>query len=270
MLFFFDETFRNSLAHPGRSFGGLCGIGIPEREIASCADEVFHLKRKLMGREFAENEEIKGKELFKNYVFGLEEKGIRSRNLDLGSAIIEMVGRRRLPVIGCVCFESQLAQFHVDNVAALDKTFRYVFERIDLWMKIQHPDQKALLVFDDRDYGINQRNSEAITRFFQRSQMGARLDSIIQTPFFAISQSHNIGLQLADLVTTVIGLRFASHESIKPFFSKLKRSIPDFHIESDRVISGLKVIRGNADKKNATSDPEVRGRDKKAQRSSQE
>ncbi len=266
MLFFFDETFRDSLAEPGRSFGGLCGIGLPESELRSISDEVFHLKRKLFGREFAEKEEIKGKELFKNYAFNLEEKGIRSRNLELGSAMIELIARRRLPVIGCVCFEQTLAQFHVDNVAVLDKTFRYVFERVHYWMKIHHPDQKALLVFDDRDYGINQRNAAAITRFFQRSHAGSQLDAIIQTPLFAISQTHNIGLQLADLVTTVIGLQHAAHARIEPFYGKLKRCIPDFFIDGNRKTSGLKVLRTR--KENATSDPKVRGRDKKAQRSS--
>ncbi len=39
MLFFFDETFRNSLRHNGLSLGALCGVTIPEHELARVMDE---------------------------------------------------------------------------------------------------------------------------------------------------------------------------------------------------------------------------------------
>jgi hypothetical protein len=153
-------------------------------------------------------------------------------------------------VFGCVCFEKQLQRFQVDDVKALDKTFRYIFERIDLFMKIYHPDEMAHLIFDDRDYGINQKNSEAITNFFQRSAKGLAMDSIVKTPFFAISQSQNVGLQLADFVTTVIGLRFSSHEKIKPFFRAMKEAIPICQ-DDLRAISCLKVLRNSQEQEKA-------------------
>ena len=34
-----------------------------------------------------------------------------------------------------------------------------------MFMKIEHPERLAKLVFDDRDYGINQKNAHAITNF---------------------------------------------------------------------------------------------------------
>ena len=112
-----------------------------------------------------------------------------------------------------------------------------------MWMKIHHHNEKALLVFDDRDYGINKKNAEAITNFFQRSSFGLSMDAILQTPFFAISQSQNIGLQLADLVTTVIGMRFQSHEEIAPYFAKLRRCIPYYETVGNGKTSCLKVLR---------------------------
>lgn len=244
MLIFFDETFRESLRHSEVSLGALCGIGIRENELSQVESDVFKLKYKHMGSEYARNQEIKGKDLLKNYVFRLEAKGIPSKNLALAKDLIEYIVSKKLPIFGCVCFEKHLQRFQVDDVTALDKTFCYLFERIDMFIKIYRPDEMASLVFDDRDYGINQKNSAAITNFFQRSARGLSMDSIVKTPFFAISQSQNVGLQLADFVTTVIGLRFSSHEQAQPYFAALKEAIPSYD-EADRRVSCLKVMRGN-------------------------
>lgn len=246
MIFFFDESFRESLAHPGVSLGALCGVGIPESQLRRVADDIYEMKHKYFDIDFARTGEIKGKEIFKNYVFALQKKGIVSKNLALGNDLVEYIYRKHLPVFGCVCFEKGMQKFQANDVTALDKTFRYLFERIDTWMKIHHPRDKALIVFDDRDYGINKKNAEAITNFFQRSSQGSAMDSIVQTPFFAISQAQNVGLQLADLVTTIIGLRFASHAAISPVFLSLKRSIPTYELSDGSKVSALKVLRKNS------------------------
>src|ERR1035441_8677695 len=164
MLFFFDESFRESLAHPGVSLGALCGVSGPKAQLRRMADDIYELKRRYFGSEFARDSEIKGKELFKNYVFALQKKGIVSKNLALGQELVEYIHARRLPVFGCVCFEKGMQNFQAEDVTSLDKTFRYLFERIDTWMKINRPDDRALIIFDDRDYGINRKNPEAITR----------------------------------------------------------------------------------------------------------
>jgi hypothetical protein len=243
MLIFFDETFRDSLSYPGATLGALCGVAIPEKQLHRVADDVFKLKLKHLGNDFARDKEIKGKELLKNAVFKLEARGIASKNLALATDLLDYLHAKRLHVFGCVCFEKGMQKFQCEDVRALDMTFRYVFERIDMFMKIKHPDRMAKLVFDDRDYGINRKNAEAITNFFQRSSVGLSLDSILKTPFFAISQSQNIGLQLADFVTTIIGLRFSSHPQSGRYFEMLKRCF--FHYEDNRHhVSSLKVLRG--------------------------
>ena len=42
-----------------------------------------------------------------------------------------------------------------------------------MFMKIEHPNQLAKLVFDDRDYGTNHPNAAAITNFFTTPLIGA-------------------------------------------------------------------------------------------------
>jgi len=99
-----------------------------------------------------------------------------------------------------------MQKFRCEDMSAMDVSFRYLFERIDMFMKIEHPNQLAKLAFDDRDYPIKQTYSPPSTTFFHRSSAGLSLELIIPTPFFAISQAHTVGLQLADLVPSHIGL----------------------------------------------------------------
>ncbi len=243
MLVFFDETFRDSLEHPGRSLGALCGIAIPEKQLHRVANDVFQLKRKHMGNEYASNHEIRGKELLKNYAFKLEKQGQQSRNIELAFDLLNYIQAKRLHVFGCVCFEKGMQRFQCEDVRALDNTFRYLFERIDMYLKIAHPDRMAKLIFDDRDYGINKKNAEAITNFFQRSSWGLSLDSIVKTPFFAISQAQNVGVQLADFVTTIIGMRFSSHPEGYRFFEIIKRCL--FRYEHNgHCVTSLRVLKG--------------------------
>lgn len=266
MLIFFDESFRKSLKSPDVTLGALCGIGIPERDLGRVADDVYKLKQKHMGGDYARNKEIKGKDLLKPWVVKLEESGQKSKNLALARDLIDYILVRRLPLFGCVCFDRDLQSFRVDDVKALDRTFRYLFERVDMFMKIHRPDDMASLVFDDRDFGINQKNSSAITNFFQKSAIGLAMDSIVKTPFFAISQANNIGLQLADFVTTVVGLRFSSNAFVDPYFSTLKKGFVSWHDEKNHgEVSSLKVMRGPTKKGGARWPRRARGRDKKAQ-----
>lgn len=244
MLVFLDETFRiHQKGLVQNPFGALCGVAIPESQFTRVAKDIFQLKLKHMGAGFARDRELKGKELLKNYVFKLEAKGIASRNLALADDILSYIERKRLRIFGCVCFQPRFQEFKCQDVTALDKTFRFLFERIDIFMKIEHPHEKAVLVFDDRDQGTNERNATAITNFFLRSPDGLALDSVIDTPFFGISQAQNVGLQLADFVTTIIGLRFEGHESIRPYFDRLKRCIYRWQHPGDHWNSALKVMR---------------------------
>jgi len=243
MLIFFDESFRESRSEHKRAFGVLSGIAIPEKELHRVSTDIFQLKLKHFGHEFASEKEIKGKDLLKNRVFQHLEEGNKRPNLYFTEDVLQYIAFKKLYVFGCVCFEAGIQRFKCNDVRVLDNTFRYIFERVDMFMKIDHPNQLAKLVFDDRDYGTNHPNAAAITNFFTRSPRGLVLNSILKTPFFAISQSHNVGLQLADFVTTIIGLRFESCVHIQPYFELLKPTIYSY-LDGGRRISGLKLIRG--------------------------
>ena len=244
MLVFFDESFRKSRSPHKKSFGVLAGIAIPEKELHRVSTDVFALKLKHFGHAFASEKEIKGKDLLKNRVFEHLLKGDKRPNLYFAEDLLQYFESKKLFVFGCVCFEQNIRSFKCLDVRALDITFRYIFERVDMFMKIEHPTRLAKLVFDDRDYGTNHPNSMAMTNFFIRSPHGLAMDLILKTPFFAISQAQNIGLQLADFVTTIIGLRFESCPHIQPYFDSLKRCIYAYTDNSGRRITGVKLLRG--------------------------
>ncbi|HEY3932085.1 MAG TPA: DUF3800 domain-containing protein [Verrucomicrobiae bacterium] len=243
MLIFFDESFRQSRSPHKRSFGVLAGVAIPEKEMHRVSTDIFQLKLKHFGQEFASEKEIKGKDLLKNRVFQHLEKGNKTANLNFTEDLLQYIKYKKIYVFGCVCFEKDIQRFKCNDVKVLDNTFRYIFERVDMFMKIEHQNQLAKLVFDDRDYGTNHPNAAAITNFFTRSPRGLALNSILKTPFFAISQAQNIGLQLADFVTTIIGLRFESCVHIRPYYELLKPCIYSYMLEGKRI-TGLKLIKG--------------------------
>jgi hypothetical protein len=243
VLVFFDETFRTSLKQKDVTFGALCGVAIPESQLHKVSTDLYQLKYKHFGADYARDGEIKGKDLLKNYVFRLAAKGIESRNIALAKDLLAYIEAKGLKVFGCVCFEKGMQKFKCADVASLDMTFRHVFERVDMYLKIKHPGRLAKIIFDDRDFGTNRQNATAITNFFLRSAQGLSLDSIIKTPFFAISQSQNAGLQLADFVTTIVGLRFMSHPEATPYFEVLKRCRFSYQNHAGYWVNSLKVIR---------------------------
>jgi hypothetical protein len=277
MLIFLDETFR-VWKEKDLPLGALCGVAIREQELTRIANDIFKLKLKHLGDDFARDKEMKGKELLKPYAFKMREHHGASRNLDLVGDLVHYLRRKKIPVFGTVCFQEEFKQFACQNMTALDKTFRYLFERIDMFMRIQDKEDMAVLVFDDRDHGTNLKNATAITNFFLRSPDGLSMDRVLDTPFFGISQSQNVGLQLADLVTTIIGMQFERNPNGDEFFQLLKPCFFRWQDPPGFWHSSLKVIRRSTDqkkrtprkkrrhryKKKAPAGPKARGQDKKA------
>lgn len=247
MLIFIDETFRQCTGKKGEAveFGALCGVGIPIQAYSRIATAVFKLKLQYFGREYAENHEMKGKKLLSNRTFRLKEENPNTpqNNLEFVSAVLDILQANKLPVLGCVCFDQKTCKFTSDNDTALANTFKSLCERINMYMKREHPEQKAVIVFDDRDSGTNARNSRAMTNYFVRSKNGNSMrSSILEVPLFAISQVNNIGLELADLVTTIIGVYACGEHGIAELYSKLHRRIYKWQDNYGRPMSTLRWI----------------------------
>jgi hypothetical protein len=269
MLIFLDESFRSRSSAPDRlPFGALCGLGIPETDINRVSHEIFRLKMKHLGENYAREKEMKGTDLLKNFAFKMRANYGHSKNLALVADLVRYIKKAKLPVFGTVCFETGGNEFKCTDVTALHRAFSHLFERIDMCMRIRDSHEMAQVVFDDRDHGTNSRNATTITNFFRRSKVGRKLDRIIDAPLFGISQSQNVGLQLADLVTTIIAMRFEEHPNGREFYKLLEPAI--FHWEEPKGVhhSGLRVIGDPANetrfKKKAPAGLSTRGQDKEA------
>ncbi len=247
MLIFLDETFRTRTDKEGREipFGALCGVGIPIAVYSKIANAVFKLKLTTMGKEYAEDKEIKGKKLLNNRTFRLQATNPESPqiNLQFVSSIIDILRRNKIPVFGCVCYDQKYRDFTCEQDNLLDITFKSLCERINMYMKREHKDKKAVIVFDNRDSGTDERNARAVTNFLVRSQSGHTMrSSILEVPMFAISQANNVGLQLADLVTTIIGIYATGESGIAAIYSQLHSLFYTWKDNYGRAMSTLRWI----------------------------
>ena len=219
MLFFLDESWQIT-SDKKYKVGVIAAFQINSHDYNECSKQLYILKSKHWGSTSGNNE-IKGKGIFKNFNFNLEEKGIVSYELNLARDIFSY-----LKTLGTTCFASVVfAQNELDlacaNPSQLERPFFFLFERIDLFMKENHPGLKAKLIFDDRGVQVNKAISKSVSNFFHKSQKGLIFDSIIKVPLFAIS-TENIGIQLADMVSHILGGRFTGNIRKFEFFRGAK------------------------------------------------
>lgn len=245
MLFFLDESWQTT-DNRKYKLGILAAVQIKSHDYNECSRQLYNLKSKHLGIP-AGNKEIKGKGIFRNYLFDLEAKGIASRELNLARDIFVY-----MKTLGIVCFASVVfAKEEVDlacaNAAQLERPFFFLFERIDLFMKENHPGLKAKLIFDDRGIQVNKAISKSVSNFFHKSHAGQVFDSIIKIPLFAIS-TESVGIQLTDMVAYILGARFTGDKQKFEFFRKVKeleyKSRALFAVgDRQYPLNGFKVIK---------------------------
>lgn len=89
MLIFLDESFRKSLTFTDKPIGLLVGISMKQEDLSQIVADVFSLKVKYFDPDIARKMEIKGSEIFRNAVFKLENRGIKSTNLSFAADLLD-------------------------------------------------------------------------------------------------------------------------------------------------------------------------------------
>ena len=246
MLFFFDESFRKS--NKGHALGVLAGIAIPEESLSQIIVDVHRMKVSSFGEAFAMNRELKGKKLLKNKNFDLLKSGKGSAAIEFVVDLLRYLRNQRLVVFSVVAFDTSLGTFKCNDPVVLDPTYRILLGRIDDYMKNEYPHKRAKIIFDDIDYKTNAARANCITNFFNRSHEGRGYDTIIRTPFFSVSQAQNLGLQLADVITTVFGLRFEGNPNHRYRIWKIVKSMIYRYEIGKRKKTSIKVFKASAQK----------------------
>ena len=241
MIVFLDESFRTHQTK-GTKFGALIGVAIHEDVFPQFQEDFYQICKPYVGTVLRDGHDVHGSQLLTNTTLKIKDSGNHCAHWSLAEDLLNFAPNWRVKMFGVVCFRTQFHSFICSDEARLDGTFRYLFERIDRYMRIDHPGTYAKLVFDDRGRQTNEKNARAITRFFLRSSIGSGYDTILKTPFYGLSNSHNYGLQLADLLTTVVARRFQGDQRINPLWRKAHRLLHAPIVAGQRV-SSLKVMR---------------------------
>ncbi|GEM_PF-2150483 len=222
MLIFIDESWQSSEKRPDRKVGVLSAVAIHSRDFNEYSCQIWNLKVKHLGPRCGDIE-IKGQEIFRNYLFRLEWKGIRSRQLDLARDILEYAETHGAKAFASVVLDQREVDLACADDKLLERPFFFLFERINFYMQENYPDLVANLVFDDRGNRQNQKISKSVSNFFHLSSAGQEFDRIIKAPFFAIS-SENIGIQLADMIGHLVGReQVGDGKVISEFWKRIKK-----------------------------------------------
>lgn len=249
MFVFLDESFRSNLGS-GNRFGALCGIAVSDESVKSLQAGVYAVRKPYHEHVLKQEQELHGKKLLGSATFKCIEKIGYSYQFNLVEDLLGFARKSGFAVFGVICFDPMFHTFACADEHSLDKTFKCLFSRIDGYAKRKHPGQLVKLVFDDRHVQTNRENAKAITNFLVKSPVGRKYDSILPYPLFAVSQGHNYGLQLADIVTTVVAKKFQGDERIRPLWDIVKDMIYRFS-DGDRRWTSLKKL-DDPDKKKTT------------------
>lgn len=241
MLIFLDESFRTHRPS-GNSFGVLSDIAIPEDVYARFTRDFYSIVKPYHGTVLREDADVHGSDLLTNTTLRIKAEGRHSGHWSLAEDLINYSTQQELRIFGVVCFRSDFQSFRCANERKLDMTFQYLFERVDVYMRDRFPRRLAKLIFDDRGRSTNEQNARAITGFFLRSNLGSSYDTIIKSPFYGLAKTHCYGLQLADVVTTVIGLKFQGDRRIAPLWRTARKMLYATSVGGRRQ-SSLKVMR---------------------------
>lgn len=244
MLFFIDETWQQTQDGKHKA-GVLSAAPINSKDFNELSVQVYNIKKKYLGFQGA-NLELKGHKLFQRFYFRLEQKGVKSDQLNAAREIFSLCDALGVKIFASVTFEKSELDLACANADQLERPFFYLFERINQFMKENYPDMVAKLIFDDRGAASNQRVSKSISNFFHKSHVGKSFDKILKVPFFAIS-SENVGIQIADLVAHIIGRRFTGDKKTTvEFFQKVKAmqfESRELRGPEGQTVKGIKAIR---------------------------
>lgn len=248
MLFFIDESWQVTQDNKHK-VGVLSAVQIKSHDFNECSKYIRDLKIKHLGPK-AGYLEPKGVQNLRPYLFSLEAKGVPSNELNLIRDIFVYMKALGMQLFASIVFAQQDLDLSCANVKQLERPFYYLFERIDLFMKENHPGLMAKIIFDDRGIQNNKKISASVSNFFHKSSAGQSFNNIIKVPFFGIS-TENVGIQIADIVAYVLGNRFTGKRKQMEFFKKAKeiefksRALFKMFEKSEKLYSrlGFKVIK---------------------------
>jgi Protein of unknown function (DUF3800) len=240
MYVFLDESFRTH-ATTRAPFGVLAGICVPDHAINSVQSMLYAVRKPYHDKVLHEGDEIKGNELLGSATFRARASQGFSLQWNLASEMLSHCAHARLHVAGVICFDTAFHTFACDDENAVGPVFGCLLRRLSDLASRAYPNERVQIVFDGRDFKVNERNAKAITNFLVKSPVGRHLNLIMPYPLFGVSQAHNYPLQVADLVTTVIAMHHEERRDVRELYENVRRMAVRFR-EGESTWRTLKVL----------------------------
>lgn len=220
MLIFIDESYSTSQTRP--TVHALAGFAISESSYRRLVAVVHQLKERyfetadglseealseLRTRRIAcsgdpKSVELKATKLLtaKAAKFHLETKSAQSILLveDLISHVLNLGG----VVFGVISEPESINEIQSPG-SHLPVQVRALLERVDLWMKEQHKDEHAALIFDAIHSRISADLNLCASDFLFRHREGQRMRNLVPTIFWVDSAS-SPGSQVADIIAHLL------------------------------------------------------------------
>ena len=117
MLFLIDESWQER--PDGQKIGVLAAVQIKARDFNSFSQEIYKLKVQHLGYD-AGNCELKGNKLFRNYLFELEKKGVRSADLELVRSVFNFLNNNNVKLFASIVHDKEEIQLTCKNTERLD------------------------------------------------------------------------------------------------------------------------------------------------------
>src|SRR3989338_10712272 len=146
MLIFIDESWQNDDENPEQKVGVLSAVAIRSTDFNEYSRQIWNFKVKHLSAKCGDIE-IKGKEIFKKYLFRLEWKKVRSHSLDLARDIFDYAETHGAKAFASIVLDEKEVNLACADDKQLERPFFFLFERINLFMAEHHPDLMACLFF---------------------------------------------------------------------------------------------------------------------------
>ena len=149
----------------------------------------------------------------------------------------QQIAERRVVIMATVIDKRYLYEYTTHEILH-KKTYEFMLERIQHYMREYHPKHKALIVMDDTGKQLN-RAIAMKHAFFQRSgNQNMGFPAIVEYPFFTRSELSN-GIRLADLLAYSVYRAFRDEDVDYSYFQRLLPSL--YQGRDQTVLHGLKV-----------------------------
>ncbi len=260
LLIFLDESYEED--DSSRFRHAYAGFGVDESQYRRLVAAVFQAKLRFFVRdtgftdeerrdarrthiitsEAPERAEMKATKLLTAKQTEHYAEFGNAPGIELATQLLEVLDQTQATVFGILSFPTNLADIQSPQ-EHLPIQFIRLLERIEMWMREQHPDDMAIVVPDTIHEGININLSERIGDFLFRSASGQKLRHIVVNPFWVDSRT-TAGSQLADLIAHILMNSMRPTKARKPIDALWRKVMALEFKSTDLQTRGIRKIRG--------------------------